>query len=121
MWLFSDLISGMNTKGFSKLISDKTDLKLRVILPILKRRFWQSAFHESNPFFRELKKEEKDSQYVNNIVLEITSSLFSDSIRKVELIYGIKTNTKLTSFLIFLGTVFIGELIKYLFNLLTGG
>lgn len=121
MWLFYDLISGMNAKGFSKLISDKTDLKLRVILPKLKRRFWESAFHESNPFFRELKKEEKSSQYVDNIVLELTSSLFSDSIRRIELIYGVKTNTKLTSFLIFLGTVFIAELIKYLFNLLKGG
>lgn len=121
VWLFSDLISGMNTSGFSKLISDKMDLKLRVILPKLKKRFWQSIFHESNPKCRELTKQEKGSQYAGNHVLERTSSLFSGDICRIELIYGLKTDTKLTSSLIFLATVFISESIRYVFNLLKGG
>lgn len=121
MWLFSDMISGINTEEFSELITDKTDLKLRVVLPRLNKRFWQSAFHESNPLFKELPKEEKSSQYADNIVLALTSSLFSNSVRRVELVYGVRTNAKLAGFLIFLGTAFIGKSIDYAFNWLKGG
>lgn len=121
VWFFSDLISGMNTSAFSKLISEKMDLELRVILPKLKKRFWQNVFYESNPKCKELAKGEKGSQHFGNTILEWTSSLFSDGIRRVELVYGVKTNIILTTFLTFLATVFIAELIKYAFDILKGG
>jgi len=113
VWLFSDTISGMNTSSFSNIISNKMDLKLQVVLPKLKKRFWQSIFHESAPLCRELAEEEKSSQYINNTVFEWTSSLFSDYIYRAELIYGVKTNTQLTNFLYALGTAIIAGSIGY--------
>lgn len=121
MWLFSDIISGMDTSSFANLISNKMDLKLRVVLPKLKKRFWQSVSHESAPLCRELTKEEKSSHYVDNRVLEWTSSLFSDNNCRVELIYGVETKTWLTNILSVVGTAIITGLIGYGFYLLKGG
>jgi len=103
VWLFSDTVSGMNTTSFANLISDKMDLKFQVVLPKLKKRFWQSILHESAPKCRELAREEKSSQYIDNPVFEWTSSVFSDYIYRTELIYGIKTRTWLTNILSVMG------------------
>lgn len=121
VWLFSDTISGMDTSSFANLISDKMDLRLRVVLPKLKKRFWQSILHESAPLCRELTKEEKSSQYMDNMVLEWTSSLFSDYIYRAELIYGVKTKTWFTNILSVVGGAIITGIIGYGFNLLKGG
>jgi len=120
VWLFSDIISGMNTSGFGSLLSDKMDLRLCVVLPKLKKSFWQSILYESSPLCRELTREERTSEFAGKRVLEWTSSLFSDRHYRVELIYGVKTNTKLTSFLTAVATVIVVGLIKYGFDLLQG-
>jgi len=118
VWLFSDIIAGADTSSFANLISDKMDLRLRVVLPKLKKWFWQTIFHQSEPLCRELTKEEKSPQHTDNTVLEWTSSIPSDYNYRVELIYGVKTNTLLTSFLVAVGTVIITGLINYGFQLL---
>lgn len=120
VWLFSKTISGMNTSSFANLISNKIDVKIRVVLPKLKKRFWQSFHYESAPLCRELKKKEKSSQHTDNTVLEWTSSLFSNDNYEVELIYEVKTNTQLTNFLIVIGTTIIVGLINFFFHILKG-
>ena len=118
VWVFSETHSGMNTSSFANLISDKMDLRLQVVLPKLKKWFWQSIFHESYPLCKELTKEEKSSQYKDNTVLEWTNSLFSDSICRVQLIYEVKAKTWLTHILSVVGGATIAGLIKYGFDLL---
>jgi len=118
VWFFSDLISGIEKLSFEDLISDKMDIKLQVILPNLRKRFWQSLFHESAPLGKELAKAEIDPQYMDNTVLEWTSSLFPERNFVVRLIYGTKTNTQLTSILTVVATAIAAGLIKYLFDLL---
>ncbi|MDH5451046.1 MAG: hypothetical protein OEX77_09175 [Candidatus Bathyarchaeota archaeon] len=120
-WLFSDLISGMGRSGFEELISENMGIKLRVILPKLKKRFWQSIFHESSPLGRELTKEEKNPSVIDNVVLEWTSSLSSEYNYVVRLIYGIRTNTQLISILTVAITAIVTGLINYGFSLLKGG
>jgi len=116
VWLFYDIISGMDTTGFDTLISDKKDIKLQVVLPKLKKGFWESTFHESAPFCKELAKNDKSPAYTERIVLEWTNSLFSDSNCRVELIYGVRPNTRLVQFLTAVSTAIVTGIVSYLFS-----
>ncbi len=57
-WFFADMVSGIDESVFTNVVSDKMNLKLQVILPQLKKRFWQRLFQESSPKGKKLEKEE---------------------------------------------------------------
>jgi len=118
VWLFSSTISGFDTSSFANLILDKVDFKLQVILPKLKKNLLQNIFYESAPICREVAKGETSFQLVDNKVLEWKKSLFSSDNCRVELIYGIRTNVRLTSFLSATATAISVGLIKLVFDLL---
>jgi len=118
VWLFYDLIEGMNTSEFRSLVSDRTDVTLQVILPKLEKRFWQTIFHESTPKGRELSTDEKTRKTEEHSVLDWITSLSSDDNYTVELIYGIKTNTLLAQFLTAAATAIAVGLIGYIFKLI---
>jgi len=120
IWPFTDSIEGMNTSQFSSLLSDKSDVRLQVVLPILEKRFWQTLFYESEPKGSELSTEEKTRKDEEHKVLEWRTSLFSDDWYTVELVYGIKTNTRLAQFLTVVGTAIVVGVINLLFKLISG-
>jgi len=119
-WLFTDLIEGMNTSQFSSLISNRTDVTLQVVLPRFKKRFWQTIFHESEPHGLELLANKKTRNIERHTVLQWRTSLLSDSNYTLELIYGIKTNTRLVQFLTAVGTAVIIGIVNLVFKLISG-
>lgn len=120
-WFFADLICGMPRPSFENPISNNMDIKLQLVLPKLKKNFWQAIYHESYPSTIVLPKEQKKPFNSGNIVLEYKSSLFPEDNFEVKLVYGIRTRTRLTSFLSVVGTAIITGLISYGFSRLKGG
>jgi hypothetical protein len=116
IWFFADLIEGLAeppTSGIPK----KMDVTLRVFLPDLDKKFWQSRFHSSSPQALDLSKKDKNA-FRKDEALEWNCSVSSNQNYQIRLIYGVKTNTPITNFMTAVGTAFIVGLIGYGFKLL---
>jgi hypothetical protein len=120
-WFFADSISGMAKPSFENPVSNKMDIKLKLILPKLKKSFWQTIYHESHPLTYVLPKEQKNLLHPSNTILECKSSLFPQDNFEIKLVYGIRTRTRLTSFLSVVGSATVTGLITYFFSQLKGG
>lgn len=97
-WFFADSIGGMANSSFESPISNEMDVKLQMILPKLKKGFWQTIYHESQPMTNTLPKEQKHSVYSSNTVLECKSSVGPQDNFEIKLVYGVRTEHSLSVF-----------------------
>jgi hypothetical protein len=119
IWFFADTMIGIEEDPESP-FPRRMDVKLQVFLPNLEKTFLQNSYHETYP--NAIKNSGENNQiYKDNTVLEWQCSLSSRQRFQFQLFYGIRTNTKLVTFITTVATTIIVALIRLGFDILSKG